>query len=430
MLTGVKREFLHGTMEAKLSVLHLLMSLHLKYSEERSVVLHIREAVMHLMKTGPWTARNLCVKVVCVLYTQDEDRMYFVQQGLLDALLGIVANKSKDLQEAPIVCYLYLCVHPDIPKIMLEKGIGKMVAELLYCEEPIIKELAVIVLKALNLYDGDAVDAVVPEDKKYLMKKDPYNPHLYGSEYGGMIQEYLQTIVENRRENKYLLDSFTDEEVQAMGLTEDQLKLYENTFMELDADCGGSLDLDELKMLMVLMGEEMDADELQEVLDQYDTDKSGELDFKEFVVMMQGWSTRFGTGITKLFNTTTKRGAIGRARRDYDRWWNRNKIEAVQVADARNQKVVKMNLGEELKLRYLPHEELLLRRERETRMREMGISYSRNYSNRIVYHGPAGDYKFKKSKRGLRVILPPMGYQRSVSSVPNTPTSRISDGTF
>lgn len=93
--------------------------------------------------------------------------------------------------------------------------------------------------------------------------------------------------------------------------------------MELDAQCCGTLDIDELKLLMVLMGEKMDQDELKELLDEYDTDKSGTLDFKEFVIMMKGWNTRFGRGLTRLYNVTMKRGHIGKATREFKRWWNR-----------------------------------------------------------------------------------------------------------
>ena len=93
--------------------------------------------------------------------------------------------------------------------------------------------------------------------------------------------------------------------------------------MELDAQCCGTLDIDELKLLMVLMGEKMDQDELKELLDEYDTDKSGTLDFKEFVIMMKGWNTRFGSGLARLYNVATKRGHIGKAAREFKRWWNR-----------------------------------------------------------------------------------------------------------
>ena len=52
--------------------------------------------------------------------------------------------------------------------------------------------------------------------------------------------------------------------------------------MQLDVDCGGTLDIDELKILMILMGERLDAEEMELLLDEYDSDKSGTLDFKVY----------------------------------------------------------------------------------------------------------------------------------------------------
>ena len=83
------------------------------------------------------------------------------------------------------------------------------------------------------------------------------------------------------------------------------------------------MDIDELKLLMVLMGEKMDQYELQELLNKYDTDHSGSLDFREFVVMMKGWKTRFGTGLNRADQVTVKRGHIGKAAREFFRWWNK-----------------------------------------------------------------------------------------------------------
>ena len=91
----------------------------------------------------------------------------------------------------------------------------------------------------------------------------------------------------------------------------------------MDAECCGALDIDSLKLLVVLMGEKMDQEELKELLDEYDTDKSGTLDFKEFVIMMKGWDTRFGTGVTRVYNLAVKRGPIAKATREFMRWWNR-----------------------------------------------------------------------------------------------------------
>lgn len=254
-----------------------------------------------------------------------------------------------------------------------------MTASLLRAEDPIIRELAIILLKALLLYNSFEIERVTPPDLAYLLKRDIYNPQLFGAEYGGLIQEYLQTIVDNRRDQDYLVNMFTDEEIAHHSLTKKDLEAYQLTFMELDAECRGSLDLDELKLLMVLMGEKMDKDEIKELLDEYDLDHSGNLDFKEFVLMMKGWNTRFGTGLKKFYNESTKRGAIGKSRRAWNSWWNKDKLEAAQVQAARERNQKNKTAGRDLELKYLSHEQMKLAREQETQLRAQGYSFSPNY---------------------------------------------------
>ena len=61
-----------------------------------------------------------------------------------------------------------------------------------------VKELTVVLLKALALYDAPGVKSVIPGGAENLMESDDI-PMRYGGEYGGLIEEYLQSIVENRR---------------------------------------------------------------------------------------------------------------------------------------------------------------------------------------------------------------------------------------
>ena len=56
-----------------------------------------------------------------------------------------------------------------------------------------------------------------------------------------MIEEYLQIIVENRKDQHYLLEAFPREGLLAIGISDEMLTSYENTFMELDIDCKGTL---------------------------------------------------------------------------------------------------------------------------------------------------------------------------------------------
>ena len=117
-----------------------------------------------------------------------------------------------------------------------------MVAYMLTSGSEVIRELAVIILKALALYDSLLFDKVVPENLMYLLSTGDSDPRQYGAEYGGLIEEYLQRIVENRRDQHYLLDLFkSTEEIDALGLSAEMLTSYQNTFMELDLNCSGIL---------------------------------------------------------------------------------------------------------------------------------------------------------------------------------------------
>jgi Ca2+-binding EF-hand superfamily protein len=46
-------------------------------------------------------------------------------------------------------------------------------------------------------------------------------------------------------------------------MTKKQIQPYQDTFMELDPTCKGTLDIDELKVVMVTLGFVLDEDELE-----------------------------------------------------------------------------------------------------------------------------------------------------------------------
>ena len=141
-----------------------------------------------------------------------------------------------------------------------------------------------------------------------------------------------------QRDEHYLLKTLSEEQIEEMGVTPEELASYENTFMELDMDCSAALGLDEMKMLMVMLGEKFDKYELQDLLEEYDEDKSGELEFNEFVVMMKGWNTRLGTGLEKVYNETIKRGAFGRANRQFQKWWHQGEADKAAIAEIKAKK--------------------------------------------------------------------------------------------
>jgi hypothetical protein len=105
---GLKREFAHGTLPSREMIIRLLMNVHLRYAEESALVGALRDPLLALLRDGPWSAKNLCLKAVCVLFDSDADREYLTAQGLVDLILDLVAAKGEDLQEVSVVALLYL----------------------------------------------------------------------------------------------------------------------------------------------------------------------------------------------------------------------------------------------------------------------------------------------------------------------------------
>lgn len=400
VLKGMKRELRTGTLPARYTVLQMLLNLNNSpgFQAQQAFCLSVRDIVLELLDIGPFHCRNLCIKAVCVLYRDDESKMYLVEHGLCDSIFAIIAAKSQVLHEASLVLLLSLCTHADIPKILLSDRYNCHViaASFLTCKdthEDIIRELSIVLLKALYLYDSDAVDSAVPPEHLHMLRSTGEGeeegdsmPVVYGSEYGGMIEEFLQRIIENRRDQHYLLEIFHRDggeggggikEIEELNITEKELISYENTFIELDFKCNGRLELVELKMLMVLLGEEMDAEELHDILNEYDSDRSGYLDFREFIVMMKGWSTRFGSGLNKVFNETTKRGAVGKARRHLGRWRNKDITEAAQIEEAKMRRFRDAEDLQNMTYKYCEDQRLELARETERKLREAGVRPNR-----------------------------------------------------
>jgi len=390
ILLGLKHELEFGTPPSKFTIVQIILNLHGAYAAEDAFVLSIRDIILDLMASGMWHARNLCVKCVILLYRDDDNKLYFAQHGTLNTIVDLITSKSADLYEVPLVCMLSLFTHPDIPNIFLDMRDADKLGKLLEVENEIVRDLAIVLLKVLNLYDSEEIQRVIPKHKRFLMDegKDEDMPMRYGEEYGGMIENYLQRIVENRRDQHYLLEQLEPDDYDELGCTDDEIESYENTFMELDFNCEGELGLDEMKMLMVMMGEEFDELELVEILQRWDADGSGALDFREFVMMMQGWTTQFGTGMDKMINEAFQRGAVGKARRDFNKWWNKDAIEKEQIEAIKAKKRADEEKNAELAAEFMGDEKLRIEREQQEKLRRQkkeaeasGVTEEVNYSD-------------------------------------------------
>ena len=373
VLAGMSRELKHGTPDAQLMVIKMALKLHNKYPQkEEKFVTSIIDEVIRLLKTGPFVTKNLCAKCVCVLYRSPTNQMYLVDNLIMEALLDVMQTKSSDLHEAFLVALLSLISHPDVPARFFECYDGNAVAvlaKLVMSSHEVIRGLAVVILKALTIYGRGRIMNEVPKTRHHLFEIEDDIPVLAGEEYGGMIQEYLQFIVENRRDQEYLLDQLDEEDWVNYGMSREDIRPYQETFQELDPMCKGYLDIDELKVVMVTLGYLLDEDELQEILDKYAKANGGFLNFREFMYMIIDWNTRFGSGMKKVYNTALERGPIGRARRTAKRLWNKRKTESEEVREARRKRQADIEERKELAAKHWEAEKIRLKREEESKRR-------------------------------------------------------------
>ena len=263
ILACLREELELGTEAAKYTVIHVLLDLHSSYDNEKEFMATIVDSVINMLQRGTWYARNICIKAISVLYKNAPDICwYLVDKGnALGCIFDVMAGKKDELIEACLVGLLTLCTHKDVPFLFIEQHDGiTTIAPLLGSDEAIVKDLAIVLLKGIALYDRAAVErAVDPTHLQYFESyaRDEYDPEVHRFTSGYMIDEFLMHMVENRRDQQYLRHMFPSykELVLKLNVSEEELVSYEHLFYELDGECRGDLQLTELKMLGVMLGE-------------------------------------------------------------------------------------------------------------------------------------------------------------------------------
>ena len=75
--------------------------------------------------------------------------------------------------------------------------------------------------------------------------------------------------------------------VSKLDVPEEKLSEYREAFDMFDKDHSGSISVDEISKIMKNFGNPMTKDEIKEMIKDIDTSGDGELDFEEFVTLMQ-----------------------------------------------------------------------------------------------------------------------------------------------
>ncbi|XP_035910149.1 troponin C, isoallergen Bla g 6.0101-like isoform X1 [Anopheles stephensi] len=72
-------------------------------------------------------------------------------------------------------------------------------------------------------------------------------------------------------------------------LSKDQLKVLRDAFNAFDKEKTGSISTDVVGTILELLGHKLSEEELEEVIEEYDEDESGQLEFDEFVALASNY---------------------------------------------------------------------------------------------------------------------------------------------
>lgn len=94
------------------------------------------------------------------------------------------------------------------------------------------------------------------------------------------------------------------------ALNNEQIARLKEVFDYFDADGSNSIDAEELVNVFASMGQDVTAEEMREMIDQVDEDKSGQIEFEEFLMLMCSnfGSKTFESDMHEAFSTVDKDG--------------------------------------------------------------------------------------------------------------------------
>ncbi|KAL7449702.1 hypothetical protein ACHAWC_001738 [Mediolabrus comicus] len=133
--------------------------------------------------------------------------------------------------------------------------------------------------EAFNMFDVDGGGSISQDELKGVMKKLGSNPT------DDDIQQMIKSVDDNG-DGEIDFDEFLIL-MSTKKKNEDPDKELMDAFKVFDADGSGTISRKELKKLMKQLGQKLSDQELDAMMEEVDTDKSGEIDFEEFKAMMQ-----------------------------------------------------------------------------------------------------------------------------------------------
>lgn len=218
------------------------------------------------------------IHIRCVLYLahSDEEKAAFAGVGLVEALVDMLYTTQFGIQHHVLRALLCLAKRTHVPGMIIDALDGDDVLNcFLDSSDPVLKDLSAQLLLKLDLLEEDNLPATSPFVELVRARRHD-------------LKVYQRNILD-----KYERD-----------FTPEQLDDFRHKFVEFDADNSGSIDIDELRAMFLSCGVKVKPAKLKKLLKEMDIDKSGDVEWKEFIRVIHELTIKRKSVFSQLMSFT------------------------------------------------------------------------------------------------------------------------------
>ncbi|GMH94718.1 hypothetical protein TrVE_jg11050 [Triparma verrucosa] len=275
--------------------------------------------VARMIDSDIWSVKSSAASATMQLYRDDNEKLMFVTEGEgLRRLMKMLTVRDPRVHENTLGAILSLMENADVPDMLLQmEDCIPTFLRMIPALNMSVRKLTFGILKCLSIYDLQKVMDGVPLIQHYNIEHPPAE-----------FEDYIKAFVEKRKTKGYL----SRVGKIASKFSEKEMKEFEALFAELDEDSSGSIDAEEIGLLVQAMGgKKMDDDQIQSLIDEVDKDGSGVIEWDEFLMIMDNIKNGRGSTLGGMLGNALKQGfkrsVVGKQFTKASNYYNRKKIE-------------------------------------------------------------------------------------------------------
>eukprot|EP00968_Pinguiococcus_pyrenoidosus_P010603 scaffold843_cov255-Pinguiococcus_pyrenoidosus.AAC.13 len=251
---------------------------------EEGFVTRFLPLCVDLVKSPRWMRKQSAAKFMASCVTSDQQRRRLGDDGVVACLVDLVESMPADMLEDTCGALINLLIDVDNAWEFWELGGGEIISGHMHSSNVVVHNSAIMILKIVIIFFPNAAYEQIPERCfDYAWRRDkPVTSRGVAQVGAPNVFKAIEEEVLRRRKAQDYLDAGQLEEQFAS----DRLHLLKEAYKVHDEFAIGLIDDENFLGLLKDLGVHVEEQVALSILDDFDTDGNGLLDFGEFLEMI------------------------------------------------------------------------------------------------------------------------------------------------